>query len=242
MTEPPDRILLGMLTPSSNTVLEPTTMAILENLDEVTAHFSRFKVTEITLSESGLAQFEHDRFMEAANLLADAKCHSIAWNGTSAGWLGFDNDTDLCASITKTTGAQSTTSILANNDLFQRHGVSTFGLVTPYNADVQEKIIENYRKSGFHCVAERHLNISDNFSFSEITEEQVEEMCREVAGEGAEAISIICTNMRGACLAERLEADLGVVIYDSIAVVVRHALEISGVDPRRVTGWGRIFT
>ena len=78
MTEPPDRILLGMLTPSSNTVLEPTTMAILENLDEVTAHFSRFKVTEITLSESGLAQFEHDRFMEAANLLADAKCHSIA--------------------------------------------------------------------------------------------------------------------------------------------------------------------
>ena len=242
MTEPPDRILLGMLTPSSNTVLEPTTMAILENLDEVTAHFSRFKVTEITLSESGLAQFEHDRFLEAAKLLADAKCHSIAWNGTSASWLGFDNDTDLCTSITKSTGAPSTTSILANNDLFQRHGVSTFGLVTPYTADVQAKIIENYHKSGFHCVAERHLGISDNFSFSEITEEQVEEMCRAVASEGAEAISIICTNMQGACLAERLEADLGVVIYDSIAVVVRHALEISGVDPRRVTGWGRIFT
>ena len=231
-----------MLTPSSNTVLEPTTMAILENLDEVTAHFSRFKVTEITLSESGLAQFEHDRFLEAAKLLADAKCHSIAWNGTSAGWLGFDNDTDLCTSITKSTGAPSTTSILANNDLFQRHGVSTFGLVTPYTDDVQAKIIENYHKSGFHCVAERHLGISDNFSFSEITEEQVEEMCRAVASEGAEAISIICTNMQGACLAERLEADLGVVIYDSIAVVVRHALEISGVDPRRVTGWGRIFT
>lgn len=242
MTEPPDRILLGMLTPSSNTVLEPTTMAILENLDEVTAHFSRFKVTEITLSESGLAQFEHDRFLEAAKLLADAKCHSIAWNGTSAGWLGFDNDTNLCTSITKSTGAPSTTSILANNDLFQRHGVSTFGLVTPYTTDVQAKILENYHKSGFHCVAERHLSISDNFSFSEITEEQVEEMCRAVASEGAEAISIICTNMRGACLAERLEADLGVVIYDSIAVVVRHALEISGVDPRRVTGWGRIFT
>jgi len=231
-----------MLTPSSNTVLEPTTMAILENLDEVTAHFSRFKVTEITLSESGLAQFEHDRFLEAAKLLADAKCHSIAWNGTSAGWLGFDNDTDLCTSITKSTGAPSTTSILANNDLFQRHGVSTFGLVTPYTDDVQAKIIENYHKSGFHCVAERHQGISDNFSFSEITEEQVEEMCRAVASEGAEAISIICTNMQGACLAERLEADLGVVIYDSIAVVVRHALEISGVDPRRVTGWGRIFT
>ena len=71
MAEPPDRILLGMLTPSSNTVLEPMTTAMLENLDEVTAHFSRFEVTEITLSDRGLAQFNHDRFLEAAKLLAD---------------------------------------------------------------------------------------------------------------------------------------------------------------------------
>lgn len=241
MAEPPDRILLGMLTPSSNTVLEPMTTAMLENLDEVTAHFSRFEVTEITLSDRGLAQFNHDRFLEAANLLADAKCHVIAWNGTSAGWLGFDNDEELCACITEATGAPSTTSILANNDLFRRHGVSTFGLVTPYTDDVQARIIENYHKSGFHCVAERHLGISDNFSFSEITEDQVEEMCRAVAADGAEAISIICTNMRGAALTEHLEAELDVVIYDSIAVVVRHALELSGIDPKRVTGWGRIF-
>ena len=105
-----------MLTPSSNTVLEPMTTAMLESLNEVTAHFSRFEVTEITLSDRGLAQFDHDRFLEAANLLADAKCHVIAWNGTSAGWLGFDNDEELCACITEATGALSTTSILANND------------------------------------------------------------------------------------------------------------------------------
>jgi len=32
-----------MLTPSSNTALEPVTAAMLANLPEVTAHFSRFK-------------------------------------------------------------------------------------------------------------------------------------------------------------------------------------------------------
>ena len=68
-----DRIILGMLTPSSNTVLEPTTTAMLAGLDEVTAHFSRFKVTEISLSDKGLAQFDHDRFLAAADLLGDAK-------------------------------------------------------------------------------------------------------------------------------------------------------------------------
>ena len=237
-----ERIILGMLTPSSNTVLEPTTTAMLHDLDGVTAHFSRFKVTEISLSDKGLAQFDHDRFLGAADLLADAKCHSIAWNGTSAGWLGFDNDEALCTRITDNTGAPATTSILANNDLFRRHGVTKFGLLTPYTDDVQARILDNYQAAGFDCIAERHLGISDNYSFSEITEAQVEAMCREVANEGAEAISIICTNMRGAALAERLEAELGVTIYDSISVVVLRALELAGVDATRLHGWGRIFS
>lgn len=242
MSKLPERVILGMLTPSSNTVLEPTTTHMLDSLDEVTAHFSRFKVTEISLSEHGLAQFDHDRFLTAADLLADAKCQAIAWNGTSAGWLGFDNDEALCARITESTGAPATTSILANNDLFRRHGVKKFGLVTPYTDDVQARILDNYRVAGFDCVAERHLGISDNFSFSEINQDQVEAMCREVAAEGAEAISIICTNMRGAALAARLEAELGVTIYDSISVVVLRALELAGVDAARLPGWGRIFT
>jgi len=236
-----DRIILGMLTPSSNTVLEPTTTAMLAGLDEVTAHFSRFKVTEISLSDKGLAQFDHDRFLAAADLLGDAKCHSIAWNGTSAGWLGFDNDEALCARITENTHAPATTSILANNDLFRRHGITKFGLVTPYTDDVQARILSNYQAAGFNCIAERHLGISDNYAFSEVTEAEVEAMCREVAAEGAEAISIICTNMRGAALAERLEAELGVTIYDSISVVVLRALELAGVDAHRLVGWGRIF-
>ncbi len=235
------RVLLGMLTPSSNTVLEPTTTAMLDGLDEVTSHFSRFKVTEITLSDHGLAQFDHDQFLAAADLLADAKCQSIAWNGTSAGWLGFENDEALCDRITEATGAPATTSILANNDLFRRHGVEKFGLVTPYTDDVQERILANYRAAGFDCIAERHLGISDNFSFSEITPGEVESLCRQVAFEGAQAISIICTNMRGAALAPRLEAELGVTIYDSISVVVLRALEMAGVDAARLTGWGRIF-
>ena len=43
------RIFLGMLTPSSNTALEPLTSAMLAGLPEVSAHCGRFKVTEISL-------------------------------------------------------------------------------------------------------------------------------------------------------------------------------------------------
>jgi hypothetical protein len=52
------RVLLGMLTPSSNTVLEPVTAAMLAGLPEVSAHFGRFRVTEIALSRQALGQFD----------------------------------------------------------------------------------------------------------------------------------------------------------------------------------------
>jgi maleate cis-trans isomerase len=65
------RTLIGMLTPSSNTVLEPVTSAMLAGLPEVSAHFGRFRVTEIALSEKALAQFDDEEILGAAALLAD---------------------------------------------------------------------------------------------------------------------------------------------------------------------------
>ena len=67
------RILLGMLTPSSNTVLEPVTSAMLAGLPDVTAHFGRFRVTEISLRDDALEQFDMEPLLAAARLLADAK-------------------------------------------------------------------------------------------------------------------------------------------------------------------------
>src|SRR6202012_4181159 len=81
---------LGMLTPSSNTALEPITYAMLAGVENVSVHFSRFKVTEIALSEAALRQFDDSEILRAAELLAHAKVDVVAWNGTSASWLGFD--------------------------------------------------------------------------------------------------------------------------------------------------------
>ena len=52
------RVLLGMLTPSSNTALEPLTSAMLGGLPEVSVHFGRFRVTEISLKDAALGQFD----------------------------------------------------------------------------------------------------------------------------------------------------------------------------------------
>jgi maleate isomerase len=235
------RILLGMLTPSSNTVLEPVTQAMLAGLPEVSVHFSRFRVTEIALSSSALAQFDEREIFRAAELLAHARVDVIAWNGTSSGWLGFDADHRLCRRITEETGIKTTTSMLALNEILERTSVRRLGLVTPYLDEVQAKIVANYSDLGIDCAAEHHLGVSDNFSFSEVSEQQIRDMTRQVAAARPDAIALICTNLRGAPLVEELEHELDVPIYDTIATAVWKGLLLAGVDAKRLTGWGRLF-
>ncbi len=236
------RVLLGMLTPSSNTTLEPVTSQMIASLPEVSAHFGRFKVTEIALSKQALSQFDDSEILRAAELLAHAKLNCIGWNGTSASWLGFEADERLCERITQSTGIAACTSVLALNEIFRATGVTQFGLVTPYRDDVQQAIVNNYRQAGYVCVAEQHLRIQDNFSFSEVGAEQLSAMVRTVAAAKPQAITILCTNLRGAPLVEELERELGIPVYDSIATVVWKALKLTAVDVKRVRGWGRLFS
>ena len=235
------RVLLGMLTPSSNTVLEPMTGALIAALPEVSAHFARFKVTEIALSDSALAQFDDSEILRAAELLAHAKVDVIAWNGTSSGWLGFARDVQLCERITQATGIAACTAMLALNELLAKAGVRRIGFVTPYRDDVQARINANYEKAGFVVAADRHLGIQDNFSFSEVTTDQMRVMTRDVAAAKPDAIAIVCTNMRGAALAAELEQAHGIPIYDTVATTVWKSLKIAGVDTNRVQGWGALF-
>ena len=236
-----DRTLLGMLTPSSNTRLEPITAAMLAEIPEASAHFGRFRVKEIALSDAALAQFDDTEILRAADLLADAKVHAIGWNGTSAGWLGFESDEKLCRRITAATGIPACTSVLALNEILRLTGVKRFGLVTPYRDDVQQRIIANYAAAGFECVAERHLGWQDNWSFSEVTADQLRAMTREVAEAKPDAITFLCTGLQSAPLVDELERETGIPMYDTIATVVWKSLKLAGADPRRIARWGRLF-
>jgi maleate isomerase len=230
-----------MLTPSSNTTLEPVTAAMLRGLPGVTAHFGRFRVTEIALSSDALAQFDDSAILAAAELLSHAKVQTIAWNGTSAGWLGFETDEHLCRRIEAATGTRAATSMLALNEVLAATGVKRFGLVTPYIAPVQARIIANYAALGIECVGEPGLGIQDNYAFAEVPPERLAAMIRAAAAEKPDAIGVICTNLPSAGLVEDLERETGIPVYDTIATAVWKSLRLARVDPAGIKGWGRLF-
>ena len=235
------RTMLGILTPSSNTVLEPLSSAMVAGLDDVSAHFARFPVTEISLDDASQAQFTMDKQLAAARLLADAQVNAIVWSGTAASWLGFEKDVELCEQITRETGIAAGSSVLAVNELFVRLSARRVAFVTPYIDSIQEQIIANYERAGYECVAERHLGEQRNFHFSNFSETEIADLIRQVASAKPDAITVMCTNMRGARLAEALEKETGIPILDSTSAAVWAGLRIAGADPSRVQGWGRMF-
>lgn len=234
---------VGMLTPSSNTVLEPYTSAMFATLNgAASVHFGRFRVVEISMSETSQSQFTLAPILEASERLAEARVGCIAWNGTSASWLGLDKDRDLCARIEDTTGCKATSTILAYEEHYQRVGVKKLGLVTPYLSEIQDRIIENYGARGIDVVADRRLEDRGNFSFAEFGTDLIADMVRDVARAKPEAIAVLCTNFRGAPVAAALEAELGIPVIDSVSITAAQTLREIGIDPAQVTGWGSIFS
>ncbi|WP_407051593.1 aspartate/glutamate racemase family protein [Methyloraptor flagellatus] len=219
---------LGMLVPSSNTVVEPETARLLPPDGGVSVHVSRLKVVQLTADDGSLQQFELDRVLTAAELLADAKVDLILWNGTAASWLGFARDTAMVEAIERATGIPATTAIIALNDRLAALGARRIGLVTPYVEALERRIIAHYEAAGFTVAAAVRADLTENTDYAAIPPARIADMARAVARTPVDAILILCTNLAGAGIAPPLSAELGIPVLDSVVVALEHSLALLG--------------
>jgi maleate isomerase len=217
---------LGMLVPSSNTVLEPATAALLPADGSVTAHVARLRVVRIADDADSDAQFALDRVLAAAEMLADAEVDLILWNGTAASWLGFERDAELVAAIERHTAIRATTALLALNAELARRGARRIGLVTPYVAAIEARITAHYAAAGITVVTAIRADLTENTAYARIPPDVVCAMVRQAAREPVDAVLIVCTNVAGAALAPDLERELGVPVLDSVRVAIEGSLNL----------------
>lgn len=231
---------IGMIVPSSNTCLEPQSYRILGDRQDVTLHFTRINVTRIAMDDSSDQQFASTGMRAAAELLATADVDVIAWNGTSGSWLGADHDRALTHEITEATGIPATTSTLAYLEAFAMFGTERIGLFTPYTADVNEAVIASYAKEGIKTIDHRHLDLSDNDLFAQVTDEEMLPGSIELAASHPDALVYLCTNLYGANITADIEARTGVPVLDSVAVTLWHTLKLAA-SPLLAPRWGKLL-
>lgn len=233
---------IGMLTPSSNTVLEPVCSNMVYGKEKiVTMHYGRFPVTKISLEKDALAQFDMEPMLRAAYMLADADVDIIAWNGTSGGWLGFDIDRKLCEKIEEETGIPATTSMLSQIQAFEEDRVKSVHLITPYLSRINELIIDEYKNCGVEVVNSICLNQSVNRSFALVAQKKIKDMFEQVCKDPAGGISVVCTNFPAIWSVQEMEEKYYTKVYDTINTLVWSSMKMIGVPPEIVKGWGKIF-
>lgn len=228
----------AMLTPSSNTIVEPWCFRMVSALHGASVHFARLEVLWIDDDHQSLSQFQDAAMIDACKLLSHVRPAVIGWNGTAASWLGLRRDRALVERITEVTGCPAVTSTLSIVDALQKLDVSRIGLVTPYVAEIQRRVIANLEDEGIECVAERHFEMSDNFAFGTVPEDQIARASWAVAQEGAEAIVILCTNLAGAGIAASVEERTGVPVLDSVMLTVWGSFRCTGHDTGVLRPWG----
>lgn len=229
---------IGMIVPSSNTAFEDGTRLLLAGRDDVSLHVHRVRVTEISLTESASSRFDPGVMAEAASLLADARPDALAWAGTAGSWLGLAHDRRIVAAVSDVTGLPATTSTLALLAACERLGADRVGLVTPYVPEVVRRIESVYERAGVCVVAEEHLSITDNYAFGTVPANRIATMVRACATGGADAVLVVCTNLRATGLAPSLEAALGIPVLDSIAVTVDETTSLGRMAGADAAGTG----
>ncbi len=230
----------GMITPSSNTCLEPQSYRILGDREDVTIHFARVEVTRIALDAGSNDQFRFTSMLQAADLLRTAEVDVIAWNGTSGSWLGADHDRAMVAEISAASGVPATTSTLAYLEAFREFGHRRIALLTPYTADVNEQILRRYGEEGIEIIAEEHLGLAVNEAFARVPAAELVAPSQELAAAGPDALIYLCTNLYGAPVVETVESQTGVPVLDSVAVTLWQCLQLTGARGLDAQ-WGRLL-
>ena len=219
---------IGIVIPSSNVVIEPLVARSFWKSDN-TVHFSRLGVVKIELDGGSLAQFEMVEQLSAAKKLSDARVDAIVWGGTSSSWLGIERDEEYCRLIEEETGISTTTCVLEMNRIVASMGARRIAMVTPYTDDVHNRILDNYEELGFPRPTGQNLGGTLSNDFASISPNTIEDMVWNVAKDSPDVIMIMCTNLRGAGVAENLSKHLGLPVLDSaIATLQAGSRLISG--------------
>lgn len=244
---------LGFIVPSSNTVVEPTCNAIIASANASTATqvlclYTRIPVKTVGTDSNSTSQFSTVTLVQAAQLLADAECDAILWNGTSGMWVGkgLEEDERLAREMSDATGVPCSTTTLATVTALREKGWKRISLAVPYAEALTQKLEDFFKGCGFEILRSERLQETppNNLGIGKCPLRDIEQVIRRAWGDSThpDAVVVACTNWAGAGLVQQLEmpADLGATVVDSITVTVWMGLRMMGWKGG-FEGWGALM-
>ncbi len=215
---------VGLLVPSSNTVMEPDLWRALPS--GATLHTARMYLEDTT--PQGEHRMLDEHVLPAARDLATARPDLIVFGCTSAGALrGNGYDAELCRRISELSGVPTISVIASVRRAIAASGARRVGVVTPYVDALNQRIKESVEADGVEVGGIAGLGISDNF---EIARVPVEEICdfaeRVLRRLPIDLAFVSCTNLPAVSALPELERRLGLPVVTSNQAAIAAVLAL----------------
>jgi maleate isomerase len=230
------RLRIGMLLPSSNQVSEPEMPSMLP--EGVGLYTTRLKLNSGG-HEAELKMIENVE--AAAELLADADVHLIAFHCTGVTTLNPEMPGNLKRRIHDATGKPAVVTSEGVLAALQRFDAKRIVLISPYGQQTNDDEVAFFAHHGIDVVHEFGLNLHSGSEFSNVDPQTWYRLGMEHRRDDVDAYFFSCATIRAAPMIETLERDLGKPVITSNQSMMWHALRAGGIR-ERVSGFGRLFT
>jgi maleate isomerase len=204
---------IGLLVPSSNTVME---VDFYRNLASVaTVHTGRMFLEETT--PEGENRMLDDFCFPAAQDLATARPDVIVFGCTSAGALrGAAQDAELCQQISDQTGSPVVSTMRSVNEAIARRKARRVGVITPYTDELNRKIKLSLEEAGTEVVAIHGLGMTENFTIAKVPPSEIVDFAaRSFPAKDIDLLFVSCTNFRAIDARAALEKKLDLAVLTS---------------------------
>jgi len=225
------RAVIGVMTPAMNTVVQPE----LELLrpEGVTNQMQRFRLGGDAIS---------DDLPEEAAKLMDCTPKAIAIGlTTDAGPGGPAKLAARCDALTQELGIPVLNASAADYAALNALSATRVGVVTPFNAEIDEVVRANTESAGFQVVAIKGTEAPSLPAICETSLDDIRRVFRTVAESDCDVILQVGTALPVVAMIAELEAELGKPIVACNAAVYWQTLRAIGInDP--VPGYGRLMS
>ena len=219
-TEPPKPgKRVGLIVPSTNTVMEPDLYRHLPN--SVTVHTSRMLLEGSVTVEA--EELMLDLYLpECARQIGTLQPDVVVFGCTSAGALrGPAYEQELAEEISRATGAPTVTIMGAVVEELRRLEFNSVAILTPYSEEINDTIKDSLEASGFTVPHINGMDVRGAFNIAAVTPAEIIEYTREqLKGVESDCLFVSCANLRSVEVLGELEAVAGRPVLTSNQAVL----------------------
>ena len=217
---------VGLLVPSSDTIMEPDLWRRLPV--DMSLHVARMYLESTTVA--GEEKMLQEELLPAAERIASAQPEMIVFGCTSAAALhGLEGDTSIAERIAKATGAHAITVTQAAIRAIRKLAPARIFLFTPYVPELTQRLEHTFREADLPVCDSEGLGIADDLRIAAVAPQEIKEsVVRAVhrLQRSPDTIFISCTTFRAFEASEAIHSDLGIPVVTSnqaaLGAIVNH--------------------